>query len=301
MLDRHDISLRKLLAYVGLSQSSYFYKPQANARKGRRPDLLTWHNERGWLTETDVLESIRKLLGHEFIDCGYQIMTCYLKREGYRINHKKVYRIMRTAGLLKPNLRIRAKGGGRKFVQFRKVITTHPMECLEMDIKLVWLPDRRKNAYLLSVIDVHTRKILDYTLSMSIKKKEVIELLGKIFMQYPTAQSMIIRSDNGSQFIAHKVREYISSQGFDQEFTHVATPEENAHIEAYHGTLKRDLIERFEYRHFGGFESILKRYVKFYNTFRVHGMLGKITPQQKWDQDIHLLFEKYPEEQKNVA
>ena len=176
---------------------------------------------------------------------------------------------MSEAGLLKPGNRIARSGSGRKFVKFRKVKTTYPMECLEMDIKMVWIPDKGKNAYLLSVIDVHTRRILEYLFAFSIKQQEVIDLLSTLFEQYGTSRQTIIRSDNGSQFIAVKVREYLSSIGVEQEFTHIATPEENAHIEAYHGILKRDVFDRFEYHNFGEIEQIIKRYVRFYNHDRI--------------------------------
>jgi len=56
-----------------------------------------------------------------------------------------------------------------------------------------------------------------------------------LFFRLPIPESVVIRSDNGSQFIARNVREYLGLIGVQQEFTHVATPEENAHIEAYHG------------------------------------------------------------------
>jgi hypothetical protein len=87
-------------------------------------------------------------------------MTAYLTRDGYTINHKKLYRIMKEANLLKLEDRINRSGSGRKFVKFRKVKTVKPFDCLEMDIKMVWIPSAGKNAYLLSVIDVHTRRIL---------------------------------------------------------------------------------------------------------------------------------------------
>ena len=67
---------------------------------------------------------------------------------------------MKQANMLKLENRINRSGSGRKFVKFRKVITSRPMECLEMDIKMVWIPSVGKNAYLLSIIDVHTRRIL---------------------------------------------------------------------------------------------------------------------------------------------
>jgi putative transposase len=77
--------------------------------------------------------------------------------------------------------------------------------------------------------------------------------------------------------------------GVEQEFTHEATPEENAHVEAYHGILKKEVFQRFEYRPFGQIEQILKRFVVFYKEIRHHCLLGRITPMQKWDQDKKLI------------
>ena len=68
------------------------------------------------------------------------------------------------------------------------------------------------------------------------------------------------------------------------------TPEENAHIEAYHGILKKEVFQRVDYRHFGEIEHLLKRYVIFYNNTRLHGLLGRITPMEKWAQDKHLIL-----------
>ncbi|WP_425568722.1 DDE-type integrase/transposase/recombinase [Sphingobacterium thermophilum] len=101
------------------------------------------------------------------------------------------------------------------------------------------MPQKGKNAYLLSVIDVHTRRIVKDYFSFNIKQKQVIELLSELFDELDYPKNAVIRSDNGSQFIAKNVREYLSLIGVLQEFTHIATPEENADIEAYHGTLSQ--------------------------------------------------------------
>lgn len=280
--------MKKLIRYAGLAESSYYRKP-SNGRKGLKPSILTSHSKLGWIDEKIVISSIKKVLGHEFIDCGYRLMTAYLKRDGYLIIHKKVYRIMSTAGMLKLENRIKRSGSGRKFVRFRKVNTSKPFECIEMDIKMVWIPSTGKNAYLLSIIDVHTRRILKDYFAFNIKKDKVIDFLAELFQKYQYPENVIIRSDNGSQFIAHDVRDFLTMIGVEQEFTHVATPEENAHIEAYHGILKKEVFTRFEYRTFGEIERILKRYVIFYNNERLHGRLGRITPMEKWNEDKHLI------------
>lgn len=165
---------------------------------------------------------------------------------------------MKEEGLLKLDHRIGRSGSGRKFVKLRKVNTTRPMECLEMDIKMVWIPSVGKNAYLLSVIDVHTRRILKDYFAFNIKQNQVIELLSELFKNYDYPQNVVVRSDNGSLFIAKKVREYLGLIGVQQEFTHVATPEENAHIEAYHGILKKKFLK-------GSIINILEKLNKYLN------------------------------------
>lgn len=276
---------------VGIVSSSYYRMP-SNGKKGNKASKETFHNTQGFVSQNIVIASVKKILEHEFIDCGYRLMTSYLTRDGYTINHKKLYRIMKEEGLLKLDNRIDRSGSGRKFVKFRKVHTARPLQCLEMDIKMVWIPSVGKNAYLLSVIDVHSRRILKDYFSFNIKQNNVIELLSELFEDYNYPNSVVIRSDNGSQFIAKKVREYLELIGVQQEFTHIATPEENAHIEAYHGILKKEVFRRFDYQYFGEIEQILKRYVIFYNNRRLHGLLGRITPMEKWNADKHLIMMK---------
>lgn len=289
--NKHKISRAKIIRMVGIVSSSYYREP-SGGKKGSKPSKETFHKTKGFVLQDAVVRSIKEILKDEFIDCGYRLMTSYLTRDGYTINHKKLYRIMKEEGLLKLVDRIDRSGFGRKFVKFRKVITTRPLECLEMDIKMVWIPSVGKNAYLLSIIDVHTRRILKDYFSFNIKQNDVIALLSQLFESYDYPENVVIRSDNGSQFIAKNVREYLGLIGVQQEFTHIATPEENAHIEAYHGILKKEVFNRFDYQYFGEIEQILKRYVKFYNNRRLHGLLGRITPMEKWNTDKHLILMK---------
>lgn len=287
--ERYRVSKTKIISMVGMVHSSYYRKPSLG-RKGNTASELTYNRTKGWVNQQTVLLAVKTVLSHEFIDCGYRLMTSYLQKDGYVINHKKLYRIMSEEGLLKLENRINRSGSGRKFVKFRKVVTSRPFECLEMDIKMVWIPDAGKNAYLLSIIDVHTRRILKDYFSFSIRQDKVIGFLCQLLLDYQHPKSVVIRSDNGSQFIAKNVREYLDMIGVEQEFTHVATPEENAHIEAYHGILKKEVFERVDYRSFGEIEQILKRYVVFYNNTRLHGLLGRITPMDKWNLDKHLIL-----------
>jgi transposase InsO family protein len=70
-------------------------------------------------------------------------------------------------------------------------------------------------------------------LEYNIRKGDVLLLLSLLMLEY-NITSFTIRNDNGSQFIANVVREYLKEKGVTHEFTHVAIPEENSYIETYH-------------------------------------------------------------------
>jgi len=73
-------------------------------------------------------------------------------------------------------------------------------------------------------------------LKSSIKKDDVLVMLSLMLLDYK-AEGMTLRNDNGSQFIAGAVRQFLKEKGILQEFSHVATPEDNAYIEALHSNL----------------------------------------------------------------
>jgi len=82
------------------SPYSYYYKP-TGCEKGNKPSRYTFNKITGWVEEQTVVESIKAVLSRPFLDCGYHLMTEYLRRDGYVINHKKVYRIVDYTKLLK--------------------------------------------------------------------------------------------------------------------------------------------------------------------------------------------------------
>ena len=95
-----------------------------------------------------------------------------------------------------------------------------------MNIKYIHIHGAQRNALLLTVIDAFSRKVLTHMLRFNIKG-DVIVLLSLLLMEYKI-ERITLRNDNGSQFIAGVVRQFLKDKGVNQEFTHVATPEENA-------------------------------------------------------------------------
>jgi putative transposase len=124
-----------------------------------------------------VVSSIRQLLDVEFNALGYEYITYELKKE-YLVNKKKVYRLIKEHDLLLS--KVIQPTGKREFVKFRRIEATRPTEYLCWDIKHVWVQGGRRNYYLLSVIDVYSRKILDCLFQSNIRQIDLINLFRRI-------------------------------------------------------------------------------------------------------------------------
>jgi len=278
------VSVTKMLQWTGIAKSSFYYQETAG-KQGRKPSTHTVLETGEWVSNESVVIAIKFILGTEFVDYGYQKMTAALRLEGFVINEKKVYRLMTECGLLY-NSKIGSKSSNRKFVQFYTQQADAPMQQLCMDIKYLYIHGSGRNALLLTVLDVYSRRNLGQLLWWQMRKHQVKWLLGQILAKHKV-EGITLRNDNGSQFIATVIREYLAEQGVNQEFTHVATPEENAFIEAYHSLVERTIEQRYEFESIYEAALVLNRWKLFYNEQRLHGRLGNKTPMQVWNEHYH--------------
>lgn len=274
------ISVARLLRWAELSGSSYYYK-HGKGKPGRIPTTHTYTVEGGCFENQVVVQQIEQILSQEFCCYGYHLMREELCEYGWIINHKKVCRLMKENHLL-CNHRIQVHGEPRPFVRYRKIKASRPLEYLCMDIKYIHLQGEGRNALLLTILDIYSRRVLLHMLRYSIKKGDVLILLSLLLLEYQP-QGMTLRSDNGSQFIAAVVRQYLKGKGVYQEFTHVATPQDNSYIEALHSCLQREVIDRFELESLQEAQKIINRYYEWYNEKRRHWSLHKKTPQTVWN------------------
>jgi putative transposase len=280
--------VRKLLSWAELHSSSYYYK-KSGLRRGRKPTTHSVNQDGELYENAVVVKDIEQTLTQEFCCYGYHNMTDELQEIGWIINHKKVNRLMKENHLLY-GARIRPKPFKRDFIRFRTLKPVRPLQYLSMDIKYVHIHGTGRNALLLTVIDIYSRKELIHILRYSIKKGDVLVMLSLLLLEYKS-EGITLRNDNGSQFIAMAVRQYLKEKGVYQEFSHVATPEDNAYIEALHSILQREVIERFEFESIYHAQLVIDRYYKWYNEKRRHGSLGGQTPEIVWKNYNPIPFE----------
>ncbi len=273
------ISNEDLCQWIGLPVSVFYYKPR-EGKRGAKPSIHTMKADGTQISNELVVDEIRGLLKREFCCYGYHLITDDLRDLSYKINDKKVYRLMDENNLLLG--KVITTRGKREFVKHRKIQANYPMEVICLDIKYVWVHGEKRNYYLLTILDVFSRKAIEQIFQSSIRKMDVINLFRKIDRTYGI-KGVTIRNDNGSQFIANDVKNFMKSAEAKQEFTHIATPQENSYIEAFHSIVQREVVDRFEFDSYYDAKKVFEKHLLWYNNERKHGMLGKISPQRKWD------------------
>jgi len=275
---KENHSLKSVLKYVGLPRSSYYYR-QTFYRRGRKPSELTKRKDGSLVQNSIVISDIKAIFDTEEFACyGYTPITHILKSD-YTINRKKVYRLMKEENMLLERIKKPAKN--KCYVKFKDLKNATLFSNLQMDIKYIYIQGERRNVYLLSIIDVYSKVNIGHLLSPTMKAKQTVGLIDYVFKAYninPHRINISIRTDNGCQFIATVLREYLSKEGIMHEFTHLATPEENAYIESFHSILEKELVQRFEIDSLRQGKDLVFEYMEWYNFRRIHSSLGYKTP-----------------------
>jgi len=228
-----------------------------------------------------VVKEIVRIKANKETDYGYHKMTTALIMLGYLINHKKVHRIMKEQGLL----HVKLKQSGKNRVRFRNVDSKGPLEVLEIDIKYKRISGSGRMAYILTIIDTFTRETLYWTAGYSMKQDQVKKAWEYVIVNCLQESDILskgikveVRNDNGSQFEAKMIQEYLLENGINQVFTHPYTPEENGHIESFHAILNNS-IGMEEYETLKDLENRLKVFYNTYNNIRLHGSICNLPPQ----------------------
>lgn len=270
------------LEIAEISKDQFYYQP----KEGKRGRSVSTHTIRKsdqgeeQCPNSEVVKKIRQQKSKPDLNYGYHKMTYHLQLEGYLINDKKVYRLMKEHGLLE----VRRKGGDKKYVKYRVVIPKRPLEVLEMDIKQVWVEEHRRYAYILTIIDTFTRAVLYYTVGYQMRQAQVKAAWTYVIEQHLQPADALrkdlhieVRNDNGPQFGAKAIQTFFKENQLNQVFTHPYTPQENGHVESFHGILAKHLNLN-TYWTLTQLEQDLTLFYERYNNERLHGSTAHLPP-----------------------
>lgn len=268
------------LGICSVSRHQFYHRKVSNKRAGRPASTHTPHVD-GFVDNARVVSAIKAEQADPDTDYGYRKMRYRLLQLGYTINHKKTYRLMKQAGLLKDKIK---PAGGKAYARYRAVVPERPLQVLEMDIKTVWLAQYRRHAYILNIIDTFTRRALYWSAGYQMRQEQVKHAWRQVIEQHLQPADLLskrlhveLRNDNGPQFGAAAVREMLAQNHIRQVFTHPYTPQENGHVESFHNTLKKALGEK-PYWSLHELEERLQTFYHAYNYRRIHASTAYLAP-----------------------
>ncbi|HEY9815117.1 MAG TPA: IS3 family transposase [Candidatus Obscuribacterales bacterium] len=269
-------SIQRGCEVMGLSRSTHYYRskqPSAEAKK----------------EAADLRDRIEQVVV-EHPRYGYRRVTHELKREGWKVNHKRVARIMRQE-----SLQCQVKRRWVKTTDSDHSYRVYPNRLEGLEVvrpNQVWVADityiriLTGFLYLAVLLDLFSRKVIGWALSERIDAELTLAALEMAVEEREPAAGCIHHSDRGVQYACHAYVEELKAAGMMISMAGKGNPYENAVAESFIKTLKYEEVYLWDYQ---TIEDVTKRIPYFleevYNQKRLHSALGYVTPneyEQAW-------------------
>lgn len=262
------ISVRRQCKLIGLNRSTLYYS-------GAKESEFNLH--------------LMRLIDEQYTKrpfYGWPKMTAYLRRQGYRVNHKRIQRLMQKIGLgaIYPQPSTSKSASQHKLYPYllRGVEIIYPNQVWSADI--TYVPMVGGFMYLVAVIDWFSRYVLSWELSNTLDGQFCVEALrGALGGGKPE----IFNTDQGAQFTALGFVSLLESCGVQISMDGRGRALDNVFVERLWRSIKYEDIYLNNYSGVPDLELGLERYFRFYNNERVHQSLGYQTPAE-----VHLGHEK---------
>ena len=228
--------------------------------------------------EEEVLRGDIVRLASKYGRYGYRRITALLRAEGWIVNPKRVERIWREEGLKVP---AKQPKRARLYLNDGSCIRLRP--CFKNHVwSYDFVSDRLHNGKrirMLTVIDEYTRKCLAIRVGSSLKSDDVLDTLSTLFITEGVPG--YIRSDNGSEFTAKSLREWIGSIGVKTAYIEPGSPWENGYNESFNGKLRDELLNGEIFYSLKEAQVLIEQWRRHYNEVRPHSSLGYRPPAPK--------------------
>lgn len=253
--EAYQISERRAARIVQLGNSTFRYR--------RRKKVFD-----------EVLRRRLRELAGTYVRYGYRRLTVLLRREGWQVNAKRIYRLYREEELI-----VRSKQR-RKSARRQRVMTTaiatHANQCWSMDFVSDKLADGR-SFRILTVIDQFTRECVALEADRAMTGKKVAETLEGVQMERGCSPKSIT-VDNGSEFSGRALEAWAISNDVQLCFIRPGRPVENGFIESFNGRLRDECLNVEWFSSLDDAREKLAKFREHYNHQRPHSSLGDRAP-----------------------
>lgn len=203
---------------------------------------------------------------------GYRRVHVLLRREGWQVNHKRVYRLYRLQGL---SLRLKTRKKRVSGVRAVQPAPIAPNQRWSMDFMSDSLYDGRRFR-VLTLVDNMTRESPVIVVERSFSGEKVAEVLDRAAQRvgFPNA----IQVDNGPEFTSKALDEWAARNKVKLIFSRPGTPTDNPYIEAFNGRLRAECLDQHWFASLEDARSIIEAWRMEYNTERPHTALNNQAP-----------------------
>jgi putative transposase len=250
--ERLEVSERRACTMIGICRMTLRYR-------SRRP-------------HDGVLRERMKALAHERRRFGYRRLHVLLRREGYVVNHKRLFRLYREE-----RLTVRRRGGRKRAIGTRApmALPVRPNDRWSLDFVSDQLLDGRRFR-ILAVVDDCTRECLSLVADTSLSGMRVTRELDRLVAQRGKPRTII--SDNGTELTSNAILTWADQRRVGWHYIAPGKPVQNAFIESFNGRLRDELLNETLFRSLPHARATLQGWRRDYNTDRPHSRLGWLTP-----------------------
>ena len=147
--------------------------------------------------------------------------------------------------------------------------------------KFTYVPTKHGFLYLAVFIDIFSRKVTGWAMDTRIRDSLVLSALNQAIGREHPDPGLIVHTDRGSQYTSQRFQALLTRWGFVQSMSRKGNPYDNAIMESFYRTLKRELVQDAHYENPEQARQDIFRYIElYYNTERIHSALGWLSPVQ---------------------
>ena len=268
MKANRGLTIERMVELGGVSRASFY---RFGEGRPLRPDA-----------DMDLRDAIQRI-ALEWPSYGRPRITAELRRRGWVVNPKRVYRLMREDNLLCVRK--------RKFVvttdsnHDRRVYPNLAANMVLTGIGQLWVADitymrlETEFVYLAVVIDAYSRRVMGWALDDTMEDDLPLTALRRALELRQPAPGWVHHSDRGSQYASGDYTDLLKAHGCQISMSHKASPWENAGCESWMKTLKAEEVYRQEYRDLAEVRASISQFIdEVYNQKRLHSALGYRPP-----------------------
>jgi putative transposase len=263
------LTVQRMIELAGVSRASYYRFDESRASGDADMDLR------------DAIQRIAL----EWPSYGRRRVTHELRRHGWIVNAKRVYRLMREDNLLSVRKRkfvvTTDSGHGRKIYPnlAREMVLTGVDQLWVADITYIRLQE--EFVFLAVILDGYSRRVIGWALDRTLEDSLTLEALRMAFSQRVVEPGLVHHSDRGSQYASAEYTDLLKNNGICISMSRRGNPWDNAACESFIKTLKYEEVHRNEYRDLAEARAEIRAFLeKIYNHRRLHSALGYVPPAE---------------------